>query len=157
MRGLAPLTALALAVFLSTLLSLPGCGAGGRDARDIASDLEGTVGASTAERLLRDVDLTRAAITVSVGGEPEQRFADGDQEAFESSLRGAIALHNGARVRVTQQVVDDTGGNTYRLTVTLAVEEHGETQYVPAALDLLRDGRRMLITRVRVMANVTVN
>jgi hypothetical protein len=114
--------------------------------------MEGTVSSSTADRLLRDVDLSKSPVTVSVDHGETQTFGPSDQQALESFLRDAVTDSSGARVRVTQQVVDDTGSNTQELTVTLSVEHAGETDYVPVVVDLQRDGRRMIVTHVRVMA-----
>jgi hypothetical protein len=145
-----------LALLLVVALLLPplssGCAGGGRDAHDIAADLEGTVSTSSVDRLLRDVDLSKASVTVSIDHADTQTFGPADQQALESYLRDAATGISGDRVHVTQQVVDDTGANTQQLTVTLEVVHEGATQYIPLAIDLVRDGRRMLVTRVRVMA-----
>ncbi len=135
------------------LLSLPLVACGGRDAQDIAADLEGTVSTSTAERLLRNVDLQRAPVVISVDREESQTFGPSDQQALEAALRDAVNEAQGDRVRVTQRVIEDTGSDTQQLTVTLGVEHEGHTRYVPVVMDLQREGRRMIVTRVRVMAS----
>jgi hypothetical protein len=150
MRRLA-LRVLPLVLLLSPLSA--GCGTGGRDAHDVAADFEGTVSPAMVEHLVRDVDLERAPLDVSMGHEIAQHFGPGDQQAFESFLRDAANEFAGDRVRVTQQVVEDTGHGTQQLTVTLEVQHGEQTRYVPVVLDLLRDGRRMVITRARVLGS----
>jgi hypothetical protein len=147
MRRLAPLPLLA-----ALLLTLPilGC-AGGRDAHDVAADLEGTVSPQSAERLLRDVDLARAPVEISAGDDFDQTFAQGDQGALEQFLRDAAGDLAGDSVRVTQQTVEETGANAQRLAATLEVQHQGHAVYVPVELDLVRDGRRVFVTHVRVM------
>ncbi|MEI8255041.1 MAG: hypothetical protein WCJ30_05150 [Deltaproteobacteria bacterium] len=132
-------------------LLLAGCG--GRDAQDIAADLEGTVSSSTVDHLLRNIDLQRSPVVVSVDREETQTFGPADQQALEVAVRDAVNESQGDRVQVTQRVLEDTGGETQQLTVTLAVDHQGHTRYVPIAMELLRDGRRMIVTQVRVMAS----
>lgn len=145
---LVPSALLAVLLLLSPLSS--GCSAGGRDAQDIAADFEGTISSATVERLMRDVDLSRAPLTVSVTGAESQQFDSDAQSSLESLLRSTLDEMNGDRVRVTQRVVDDTSPTTQQLTLTLEVDHGGQTRYVPLTLDLMRDGRRVLVTRVRV-------
>jgi hypothetical protein len=149
MRRLAPL---ALCLVLLPPLSA-GCNVGGRDAHDVAADFEGPVSAGMVERLVRDVDLERAPLDISMGREVDEHFGAGDQPAFESFLRRVADELAGDQVRVTQQVVDETGPNSQRLTLTLALEHGGETRYVPVTLDLVREGRRVLVARARVMGS----
>lgn len=137
---------------LFLLLTAPLAACGGRDAHDIAADLEGTVSTSTVDRLLRDVDLNRAPVVLSVDREDTQTFGPSDQQAMETAMRETATELAGDHVQITQQVVEDTGTNTQELTVTLAVEHAGQTRYVPVTVDLLRDGRRLLVTAVHVMA-----
>lgn len=135
------------------LLAGPLSGCGGRDAHDIAADLEGTVSTSTVDRLLRDVDLQRSPVVIAVDREETQTFGPADQAVLETVLHDAANGLQGDHVQVTQQVIEDTGANTQQLTVTLAVDHQGQaTRYVPITMDLLRDGRRLLITQVHVMA-----
>jgi hypothetical protein len=149
MRRLAPRAAPLLALLL--LLS-SGCGLGGRDAHDIAADFEGSVSSqATVERLVRDIDLSHAAVSVSVGRDDPRQFGESDQGALEAYLHEVFAAAEGDRARVTQQVVDDLGSSGQRLTLTLSVEHDGQTRYVPATLELARVGRRMVITSLRLM------
>jgi hypothetical protein len=135
------------------LLAAPLIACGGRDAHDIAADFEGTVSSGTVDRLLRDVDLQRAPVAISVDREETQTFGAADQAALETALRDAANEMQGDRVQITQQVIEDTGANTQQLTVTLSVEHQGQSaRYVPVTMDLLRDGRRLLITQVHVMS-----
>lgn len=147
MRRLAPQALSCMALLLSLSAN---CNAGGRDAHDVAADFEGTVGPGIIERLVRDTDLERAPLTISVGHQ-STFFTAGDQPALEAFLQRAASDLAGDRIRVTQEVVDDTGPGTQRLTLTLAIEHDGQVRYVPVALDLVRDGRRILVTRARVM------
>lgn len=140
--------------FVFTLTSTAACGVSSRDGRDIAADLEGTVGEPMVARLLRDVDLSRAPLEVSAGRAMLERFESADQPRWESFLRESAEQLAGDSVRLTQQVLEDTGRDTQRLTVTLEVQHGTNTRYVPVELELLRDGRRVLVTRARVMAEV---
>jgi len=129
-----------------------GCGAGGRDGRDLAHDLEGTVSSSTVERLAGHFDLSRAPVVVSVASAGEQTFGASDQPALEASLRDALQPYDGARLSVTQQVYEESSASTGTLTLTLALEQQGTTRYVPVIFDLDRSGRRATVTRLRMMA-----
>lgn len=152
MRRLVPrlrVVGLVLLLLLSVLLA----GCGGRDAQDIAADLEGTVSSATVDRVLRNIDLQRSPVVVSVDREDPQTFGPSDQESLEAALRDAINEAQGDRVRVAQRVIEDLGPDTQQLTVTLSVEHRRNTRYVPVALDLQRDGRRMIVTQVHVMAS----
>ena len=144
-----PRPGLSLLLLLTTGL-VAGCG--GRAAHDVALDLEGTVSSSTVERVLRDVDLQRAPVTIAVDRLEPMEYGASDQQALEAALRDAVTDMQDARVHVTQEVVEDTSATTQQLTLTLQVEHASQTEYVPVVLDLLRDGRRMLITHVHVMA-----
>lgn len=131
-----------------------GCGASGRDARDVAADLEGPVGETMVERLLRDVDLTRATLELSAGHSVFERFEGSDQQRLEAFLRETADQLAGDSLRVTQQVIEDTGRDTQRLTLTLEVHYSGGTRFVPVEIDLQRDARKVFVTRARVMAEV---
>jgi hypothetical protein len=138
------------------LLAIPfaqGCATGGRDARDVANDLEGPVSSTTVDRLLRDVDLQHTPVSVSMGSEPEQQFGPADQQALETLLREAATSLSGDRAHVTQQVVEDTANGAQQLTVTVSLDHSGEMRYVPMVIDLVRDGRRVLVTHVRIMSS----
>jgi hypothetical protein len=128
-----------------------GCVGAGRDAHDVASDLEGTVTPAMVERLVRNTDLQQVALSISVGRWVNEHFDREDQPRLESFLRDAADALAGNRVRVTQQVVEDSGPNSQQLTLTVALEQSGQTRYIPVVLDLVRDGKRVVISRVRVM------
>lgn len=132
------------------MVVLAACSSGERDADDVVEDLEGTVSAATVERLLRDVDLTRTALTIHVGTDAPERFGPDGQRALEDYLRDAAQRLNGASVEVTQRVVEERGSGV-AITLTLRVRQGGEERYVPAALEVTRAGRRWVVTRARVM------
>lgn len=132
------------------LVLVAGCSSGERDADEVVTDLEGTVSASTVERLLRDVDLTRTALTIHVGSESPERFGADGQRALEDYLRDAAQRLEGARVEVTQRVVEERAGGL-AITLTLRVRQGETERYVPAALEVTRAGRRWVVTRARVM------
>jgi hypothetical protein len=110
------------------------------------------VSSATVDHLLRDVDVQHVPVTVSMGSEPEQHFGAGDQQALETLLRDTASSLAGDQAHVTQQVVEDGANGAQQLTVTVSLDHAGEMRYVPMVFDLVRDGRRVLITHVRVMS-----
>ncbi|MEZ4392389.1 MAG: hypothetical protein R3A48_14975 [Polyangiales bacterium] len=136
---------------LSTLvLLLAACGAGERDVDDVATDLEGTVTPATVDRVLRDVDLSRAALTIHVGSDAPERFGAEGQRALEEYLRDAAQDLSGAVIEITQRNVEDRP-NGVSMTLTLRVRKGAEERFVPVVLDVVRAGRRWAVTRARVM------
>jgi len=132
------------------MLVLVACSSGERDADDVAGDLEGVVTSATVERLLRDVDLTRTALTIHVGSDAPERFGPDGQRALEDYLRDAAQRMEGAIVEITQRSVEERGSATV-MTLTLRVRQGAEERYVPVALEVVRAGRRWVVTRARVM------
>lgn len=106
------------------------------------------------QRLLQDVDLVQLGLTVRAGSSETARFGANDQVRFEQLLRAAERALDGDRVRVVQTVTDHAAGPSPTVTVTLAVEHQSRQQYVPVRLELQRDGNRLLVTGVRIMAEV---
>lgn len=132
------------------LLLATACSSGERDPDDVASDLEGVVTAASVDRVLRDVDLSRAPLTVSVGGEAPERFDAEGQRALEDYLRRAEEDLHGAVVEITQRTVEERATGV-SMTLTLRVRRGAEERYVPVVLDVVRAGRRWAVTRARVM------
>lgn len=129
---------------------LVACSSGERDPEDVASDLEGTVTAATVDRLLRDVDLSRAPLTVHVGSDAPERFSAEGQRALEEYLRRAADELSGAAVEITQRSVEERASGV-SVTLTLRVHRGADERYVPVVLDVVRAGRRWAVTRARVM------
>lgn len=132
------------------MMALVACSSGERDADDVATDLEGVVTPATVERLLRDVDLTRTAVTIHVGSDAPERFGPDGQRALEDYLRDAAQRLEGASVEITQRSVEERA-NGVAITLTLRVRQGAEERYVPVALEVVRAGRRWVVTRARVM------
>jgi len=132
------------------LLLATACSSGERDVDDVASDLEGVVTAASVDRVLRDVDLSRAPLTVHVGAESPERFDAEGQRALEDYLRHAEEELHGAVVEITQRTAEERPTGV-TLTLTLRVRRGGDERYVPVVLDVVRAGRRWAVTRARVM------
>lgn len=136
---------------LAVTLAVTGCGGGGRDAHEVVSDLEGTVSSDSAPaRILQDVDLAHAPLTLSVAGDETRRYGPEDQRALEEYLHDAARQADGASITVVQEVVEETAGIIH-VTLNLRVRTQDEERYVPVGLDLTRTGRRLVITHARVM------
>lgn len=132
------------------MMLLAACSSGERDADDVASDLEGVVSPATVDRLLHDVDLTRASLSLHVGTDAPERFGPDGQRALDTYLRDAEGRLAGAVIEVTQRSVEERGSTTV-MTLTLRVRQGGEERYVPVVLEVVRAGRRPVVTRARVM------
>jgi hypothetical protein len=103
------------------LLLATACSSGERDVDDVASDLEGVVTAASVDRVLRDVDLSRAPLTVHVGAESPERFDAEGQRALEDYLRHAEEELHGAVVEITQRTAEERPtGVTLTLTLPLS-------------------------------------
>lgn len=139
-----------LPLFLTLTLALGACNVGDRSPSDVGDDLEGTVSSAMVERLLRDVDLAHTPLVVHVGSDEPQRYGGDGQRALEDFLRESETQLDGARVEVVQRVVEENGADA-SVTLTLKVQHHGETRFVPVLLEVTRSGRRLAITRARVM------
>lgn len=139
-----------LRVLSIVMVVLAACGSGERDADEVASDLEGVVSSASVDRVLRDVDLSRAPLTIHVGSDAPERFNADSQRALEEYLRGVSQELAGSVVEITQRsVVDRPSGVS--MTLTLRVRKGADERYVPVVLDVVRAGRRWAVTRARVM------
>lgn len=137
-------------VLLVLMVLLVACASGERDAVDVAADLEGVVTAATVDRLLRDVDLSRAPLSVHVGADDPERFGADGQRALEGFLRRSADELMGAAVEITQRTVEERASGV-SMTLTLRVRRGADERYVPVVLDVVRAGRRWAVTRARVM------
>lgn len=137
-------------VLSALVLLLAACGSGERDVDDVATDLEGTVTSATVDRVLRDVDLSRAALTIHVGSDAPERFGAEGQQALEEYLRNSAQELSGSVVEITQRSVEERP-NGVSMTLTLRVRKGADERFVPVVLDVVRAGRRWAVTRARVM------
>lgn len=137
-------------VLSALVLLLAACGSGERDVDDVATDLEGTVTSATVDRVLRDVDLSRAALTIHVGSDAPERFGAEGQQALEEYLRNSAQALSGSVVEITQRSVEERP-NGVSMTLTLRVRKGADERFVPVVLDVVRAGRRWAVTRARVM------
>ncbi len=109
-----------------------------------ADTVTGAVDIARIDQALSYVDTDREQVTLSIAGEPDVHYVDGDGAELATELRDALELHMGREIEGLSRSLE-VDGDEGRVALRVRTPD----SVVDATFDLVKHGERWLVHRIR--------